>query len=62
MNKWVRGSAHGAILQPRPLPMSILALGNSVGTPVAGIVAEAIVVKTFEELDDRAAEVLTTTI
>ncbi|KAK3595922.1 hypothetical protein CHS0354_032429 [Potamilus streckersoni] len=53
---WERGDESAAVLQPRYHPMSILGLGSSVGTPVGGITAEALIVKSFDELHRRAAE------
>ena len=64
---WVRGresleivapaSADAAAGQAFPQPLVILGLGNSVGTPPAGVEGDLLVVKSFEELDaqrDRA--------
>jgi carboxypeptidase Q len=48
---WVRGRESLEITGPIPQPLVILGLGNSVGTPAAGIEAELLVVHTFEELD-----------
>lgn len=54
---WQRGAEsvtlHGA--RERDLPM--LGLGGSIGTPPEGITAEAVVVRSFEELEARAGEV-----
>jgi len=51
---WVRGSVeHGTILargSRKAIPIRITALGGSIGTPGEGITAEAIEVKSFEEL------------
>jgi carboxypeptidase Q len=55
---WVRGHESLEIVGPIPQPLVILGLGNSVGTPAAGIEADLLVVHSFEELDaarDRAA-------
>jgi carboxypeptidase Q len=54
---WVRGRESLEIAGPIPQPLVMLGLGNSVGTPAAGIDAELLVVRSFEELDaarDRA--------
>lgn len=54
---WVRGSESAEIVEPAAHPMVMLGLGNSVGTPPAGIQADVLVVRNFEELDahpDRA--------
>jgi carboxypeptidase Q len=48
---WVRGHESLEIAGPIPQPLVILGLGNSVGTPPAGIEAELVVVRSFEELD-----------
>ncbi len=48
---WVRGRESLEIAGPIPQPLVILGLGNSVGTPAAGIEAELLVVHSFEELD-----------
>ena len=48
---WVRGHESLEIAGPIPQPLVILGLGNSVGTPAAGIEAELVVVHSFEELD-----------
>src|SRR5437588_7244096 len=48
---WVRGRESLEIAGPIPQPLVILGLGNSVGTPPAGIEAELLVVHSFEELD-----------
>jgi carboxypeptidase Q len=48
---WVRGHESLEIAGALPQPLVILGLGNSVGTPAAGIEAELIVVHSFEELD-----------
>lgn len=54
--KWVRGSESAEIVEPAPHPMVMLGLGDSVGTPPAGIQAEVLVVGSFEELDAKAAQ------
>src|SRR5260221_1051272 len=48
---WVRGRESLEIAGGIPQPLVMLGLGNSVGTPAAGIEAELIVVHSFEELD-----------
>ena len=48
---WVRGEESLEMLTPAPLKLTMLGLGNSIGTPAAGITAEAVVVRNFEELD-----------
>jgi carboxypeptidase Q len=48
---WVRGRESLEIAGAIPQPLVLLGLGNSVGTPAAGIEAELVVVHSFEELD-----------
>jgi carboxypeptidase Q len=48
---WVRGRESLEIAGAIPQPLVILGLGNSVGTPAAGVEAELLVVHSFEELD-----------
>ncbi len=54
---WVRGHQAARVLAPLDEELEILALGGSIGTPEGGLEAEAIVVESFDELDERAAEV-----
>jgi carboxypeptidase Q len=48
---WVRGRESLEITGAIPQPLIMLGLGNSVGTPAAGIEAELVVVHSFEELE-----------
>ena len=48
---WVRGRESLEIVGPIPQPLVMLGLGNSVGTPPAGIEADLIVAHSFDELD-----------
>jgi carboxypeptidase Q len=48
---WVRGAESLEMTSPVTRSLSMLGLGNSVGTPPEGITAEAIVVRSFDELD-----------
>ena len=48
---WVRGRESLEIAGPIPQPLVMIGLGNSVGTPPAGIEADLLVVHSFEELD-----------
>lgn len=54
---WVRGAESLEIVEPVPSPLVMLGLGGSIGTPEAGIVAPLMVVRSFDELTARAAEV-----
>src|SRR5690242_15882851 len=54
---WVRGRESLEIAGPIPQPLVILGLGNSVGTPAAGVEAELLIVHSFEELDAAGARV-----
>jgi len=55
--KWVRGQESLELLLPVKQSLPMLGLGNSVGTPAAGVEADVIVVKNFDELEARAADV-----
>jgi len=48
---WVRGEESLELLEPVARNLPMLGLGNSVGTPPEGIRAEAVVVRSFDELD-----------
>src|SRR5580765_9106815 len=54
---WVRGREGAEITSPRPRPLVMLGLGNSIGTPADGIEADVLVVRNFEELDAAADRV-----
>ncbi len=55
--KWVRGRESLDLVEPVRQPLPMLGLGNSVGTPAAGIEGEVLVVKNFDELTTKAANV-----
>ena len=55
--KWVRGQERLELVEPIHQPLTVLGLGNSVGTPPAGIEADVIVVRDFDDLTARAAAV-----
>ena len=54
---WVRGKESARMILPRNYPIALLGLGSSVGTTPDGITAEVLVVQSFDELRERAAEV-----
>jgi carboxypeptidase Q len=55
--KWVRGEESLELMAPARQELPLLGLGNSVGTPAAGVEADVIVVKNFDEMDKRAADI-----
>lgn len=55
--KWVRGRESCWLITPRLEKLKILGLGSSIGTPQKGITARAIVVTSFEELEQKGKEV-----
>lgn len=54
---WVRGRESASIVEPAPHQMTMLGLGDSVGTPAGGIQADAVVVRSFQELEAAGAKV-----
>ena len=54
--KWVRGRESLELVNPIREPLPMLGLGNSVGTPAAGLEADVLVVSNFDELRLRAAD------
>lgn len=53
---WVRGEESAQMIAPRRLPLSILGLGRSVGTPPGGITGDVVVVGSFGQLDSLPDE------
>lgn len=53
---WVRGAESVTLIEPRVQSLPMLGLGGSIGTPPEGITAEVLVVGSFDELTERAAE------
>src|SRR5688500_7582458 len=54
--RWVRGNESLTVVEPPEHAIPMLGLGGSVATPADGIEADVLVVKTFDELTQRAAE------
>ncbi len=54
--RWVRGEESVELVAPRRAPLAMLGLGGSVGTPPGGVEAEVLVVRSFDELQERAAD------
>jgi carboxypeptidase Q len=54
---WVRGRESADIVEPARHQIAMLGLGDSVGTPPAGIQADVIIVHSFVELDAAAGRV-----
>jgi carboxypeptidase Q len=54
--RWVRGEESAELLSPRWARLPMLGLGGSIATPAGGIIADVLVVGSFEELTARAAE------
>ena len=55
--RWVRGSESLEITSPRRHTLAMLGLGNSVGTPPAGIDAELVIVRSFADLQSSASQI-----
>ncbi len=53
---WVRGAERAEIVKPIPQPLTMVGLGNSVGTPSAGVEAQTLVVTNFDDLQRRSRE------
>jgi carboxypeptidase Q len=54
---WVRGQESAEIVSPRRQRVVMLGLGNSVGTPPAGVEGDVLVVRSFAELDTAGTRV-----
>ena len=52
---WVRGRESAEIVEPAHHQVVMLGLGDSVGTPNGGVQAEALVVRSFQEMDAASA-------
>jgi Zn-dependent M28 family amino/carboxypeptidase len=55
--RWVRGVERAAITAPVERPLVVLGLGGSVATPKGGLTAPVVVVRSWAELDQKAAQV-----
>ncbi|HPF36826.1 MAG TPA: M20/M25/M40 family metallo-hydrolase [Candidatus Krumholzibacteria bacterium] len=53
---WVRGAERARVLAPWSMPLPVIGLGGTVGTPPGGLEADVLVVESFEELEARRAE------
>jgi carboxypeptidase Q len=54
--RWVRGAESLEMVNPPHHSLPLLGLGGSVGTPATGVEADVLVVRNFDELNQRAAE------
>jgi len=54
---WVRGAESAELVEPSAQPLFMAALGGSIGTPPDGVQAEAIVVRSFDDLEAHASSV-----
>jgi len=54
---WVRGQESAEIVSPRRQRLVMLGLGNSIGTTPAGVEADVLVVRSYEELDAAGSRV-----
>lgn len=54
---WIRGRESLTLDDPYPRDLVMKSYGNSIGTPPEGITAEAIVVKSLEELHARGSDI-----
>ncbi len=57
VTKWVRNQEYAKLVFPREYPMAITGLGGSVGTNNQELTADAIVVKSFDDLAAKADKV-----
>ena len=57
VTRWLRNQESARLVEPRDYVIAISSLGSSVGTPEEGILAYAMVVRSFDELVARSGEV-----
>ena len=55
--KWVRGRESLELVEPVRQPLVLLGLGGSIGTPAAGIEADVVIAKNYDDLERHAADV-----
>lgn len=56
--RWQRGFESAQLLQPHEQNLPMLGLGSSVGTPRDGIIADVVVVESFDEFDELSENVV----
>lgn len=54
---WRRGAERGELVAPQKRALHLLGLGGTVATPKGGVTAKVVVVKSWDELKAKAAEV-----
>lgn len=54
---WVRGLERASITAPIERPLTLLGLGGTVATPRGGLAARVVVVRSWDELEQKAAQV-----
>jgi carboxypeptidase Q len=54
---WVRGQESAEVISPRARPLVMLGLGNSIGTPPAGVEGDVLIVRGFDELEAAGSRV-----
>jgi carboxypeptidase Q len=54
--RWVRGAESLSLIAPRARDLPMLGLGGSIATPAEGLTADVLVVGSFTELEQRAAQ------
>ena len=57
VTKWKRNTEFARLVEPRNYSIAITGLGSSEGTPEVGILADAIVVTSFDDLEKKSQEV-----
>ena len=57
VTRWFRNEEYARMIEPRDYVIAISSLGSSVGTVKEGLLAEAIVVRSFEDLDAKSDQV-----